>query len=151
MSLTHTLAAAALVIPLAYAQDGSSGETIVVARKVEEIFEVDDEVTEAIVAALQPALRRAEAEHARRASPDDLTAEELVEIAHRGLTLARLFNLRSGFTRADDTLPRRFREAVTPPEGSKSPRRIFDELLAGVSEREREQFFGRSLAELTGF
>ena len=51
----------------------------------------------------------------------DLTAEELVEIAHRGLTLARLFNLRSGFTREDDTLPQRFREAVTPPEGSSTP------------------------------
>ena len=51
----------------------------------------------------------------------DLTADELIEIAHRGLTLARLFNLRQGFTRADDTLPQRFREAVTPPEGSSAP------------------------------
>lgn len=58
----------------------------------------------------------------------DLTAEELITIAHRGLTLARLFNLRSGFTRSDDTLPKRFREAVTPPEGSSSP------TLSGVSE-----------------
>ena len=47
-------------------------------RKLDEILEVDDEVTEAIVAALQPALRRAEAEHARRASPGDLTAWSLV-------------------------------------------------------------------------
>jgi TolB-like protein/Tfp pilus assembly protein PilF len=47
-------------------------------RKVNEILEVDDEVTEAIVAALQPALRRAEAESARRASPGDLTAWSLV-------------------------------------------------------------------------
>jgi len=51
----------------------------------------------------------------------DLTADELIEIAHRGLTLARLFNLRSGFTRDDDTLPKRFREAVQPPEGSGAP------------------------------
>jgi adenylate cyclase len=50
-------------------------------RKVEEILEVDDEVTDAIVAALQPALRRAEAEQARRASPDDLTAWALVNRA----------------------------------------------------------------------
>jgi adenylate cyclase len=50
-------------------------------RKLEEILEVDDEVTEAIVAALQPALRLAEAEHARRASPDDLTAWALVNRA----------------------------------------------------------------------
>jgi adenylate cyclase len=47
-------------------------------RKVDEILDVDDEVTEAIVAALQPALRRAEAEHARRVSPGDLTAWALV-------------------------------------------------------------------------
>ena len=60
----------------------------------------------------------------------DLTAEELVEIAHRGLTLARLFNLRSGFTRADDTLPQRFREAVTPPEGGNSP------ALPGVTQEQ---------------
>jgi aldehyde:ferredoxin oxidoreductase len=58
----------------------------------------------------------------------DLTAEELVEIAHRGLTLARLFNLRQGFTRADDTLPPRFREAVQPPEGSNTP------VLPGITQ-----------------
>lgn len=39
----------------------------------------------------------------------DITREEMVTTAHRGLTLARLFNLREGFTRADDTLPPRFR------------------------------------------
>jgi adenylate cyclase len=50
-------------------------------RKLEEILEVDDEVTEAIVAALQPALRRAEAESARRAAPEDLTAWALVNRA----------------------------------------------------------------------
>ena len=50
-------------------------------RKLEEILEVDDEVTEAIVAALQPALRRAEAERARRAAPEDLTAWSLVNRA----------------------------------------------------------------------
>lgn len=50
-------------------------------RKLEEILEVDDEVTDAIVTALQPALRRAEADHAHRASPDDLTAWALVNQA----------------------------------------------------------------------
>lgn len=50
-------------------------------RKLEEILEVDDEVTEAIVAALQPALRRVEAEQARRAAPGDLTAWALVNQA----------------------------------------------------------------------
>jgi aldehyde:ferredoxin oxidoreductase len=38
----------------------------------------------------------------------DLTPEEMVTTAHRGLTLARLFNLREGFGRADDRLPVRF-------------------------------------------
>ena len=50
-------------------------------RPVEEITEVDDEVTEAILAALLPALRRAEAEHARRSAPEDLTAWALVNRA----------------------------------------------------------------------
>jgi adenylate cyclase len=50
-------------------------------RKLEEILDVDDEVTEAIVAALQPALRRAEVEHAHRASPEDLTAWSLTNRA----------------------------------------------------------------------
>jgi len=50
-------------------------------RKVEDILSVDDEVTQAIVAALHPALRRAEAELARRAAPEDLTAWALVNRA----------------------------------------------------------------------
>lgn len=50
-------------------------------RPVEEILQVDDEVTGAILAALQPALRGAEAEHARRAAPEDLTAWALVNRA----------------------------------------------------------------------
>ena len=50
-------------------------------RPLGEIVDVDDEVTEAIVAALQPALRRAEADRARRASPEDLTAWALVNRA----------------------------------------------------------------------
>jgi adenylate cyclase len=50
-------------------------------RKVEQITQVDDEVTEAILAALLPALRRAEVEHARRTAPEDLTAWALVNRA----------------------------------------------------------------------
>ena len=38
----------------------------------------------------------------------DMTPEEMVTTAHRGLTLARLFNLREGFGRDDDRLPPRF-------------------------------------------
>jgi aldehyde:ferredoxin oxidoreductase len=47
----------------------------------------------------------------------DVTPEEMVTTAHRGLTLARLFNLREGFTRADDTLPARFREDLPMHKG----------------------------------
>jgi adenylate cyclase len=50
-------------------------------RKLDGILEVDDEVTEAIVAALHPALRRAEVEHSRRANPQDLNAWALVNRA----------------------------------------------------------------------
>jgi len=50
-------------------------------RPVEDIVHVDDEVTTAILAALQPALRGAEAERARRAAPEDLTAWALVNRA----------------------------------------------------------------------
>jgi aldehyde:ferredoxin oxidoreductase len=45
------------------------------------------------------------------------TQDEMVTTAHRGLTLARLFNLREGFTRADDRLPPRFSEALPKHAG----------------------------------
>ena len=54
-------------------------------RKLDGILELDDEVTEAIVAALHPALRRAEAERARRANPGDLNAWALVNRAWVGV------------------------------------------------------------------
>ena len=41
-----------------------------------------------------------------------VTPEEMVTQAHRGLTLARLFNLREGMSRADDALPPRFAERL---------------------------------------
>ena len=50
-------------------------------RPLERMLELDDEVTEAIVAALLPAVRRAEADLARRAAPEDLTAWALVNQA----------------------------------------------------------------------
>ena len=50
-------------------------------RPLEQILDLDDDVTEAIVAALQPALRRAEADLAHRAAPEDLTAWALVNRA----------------------------------------------------------------------
>jgi aldehyde:ferredoxin oxidoreductase len=45
------------------------------------------------------------------------TQEEMVTTAHRGLTLARLFNLREGKSRADDRLPKRFYEALPKHKG----------------------------------
>jgi aldehyde:ferredoxin oxidoreductase len=47
----------------------------------------------------------------------DLDADDLVTMAHRGLTLARLVNMREGFTREDDALPPRFAEALPLHEG----------------------------------
>lgn len=50
-------------------------------RPLADILAVDDEVTDAIVGALQPALRRAEIESSRRADPGDLGAWALVNRA----------------------------------------------------------------------
>lgn len=54
-------------------------------RRLDQITEVDDEVTEALIAALLPALRRAEIERTRRAAPGDLTAWALVNRAWVGV------------------------------------------------------------------
>ena len=43
--------------------------------------------------------------------------QELEVVAERGITLARLFNIREGFTREDDVLPPRFEEALPKHEG----------------------------------
>ena len=43
----------------------------------------------------------------------DVTEDELKAIVKRGLTLARLFNLREGITRADDRLPWRLHQPFT--------------------------------------
>jgi aldehyde:ferredoxin oxidoreductase len=47
----------------------------------------------------------------------DITAEEMVAAAHRGLTLARLFNLREGFGRESDRLPARFSDPLPKHAG----------------------------------
>ena len=65
----------------------------------------------------------------RAATGWDLDAEELVTMAHRGLTLARMFNLREGFTRADDTLPARFREDLPMHKGLTQEQ--MDEIVTG--------------------
>ncbi|MGH2358619.1 MAG: aldehyde ferredoxin oxidoreductase C-terminal domain-containing protein, partial [Candidatus Limnocylindria bacterium] len=47
----------------------------------------------------------------------DMTPEEMVTTAHRGLTLARLFNLREGLGRGDDRLPARFSDPLPKHAG----------------------------------
>jgi aldehyde:ferredoxin oxidoreductase len=47
----------------------------------------------------------------------DITPEEMVTTAHRGLTLARLFNLREGMSRADDRLPAHFSDPLPKHAG----------------------------------
>jgi len=50
----------------------------------------------------------------------DVSHEEMVTMAHRGLTLARLFNLREGFGRVDDRLPVRFTDPLPKHAGFSS-------------------------------
>ncbi len=49
----------------------------------------------------------------------DVTTWELMKVGERGTTMARAFNVREGFTRADDVFPKRMHEAFTsgPLEG----------------------------------
>jgi aldehyde:ferredoxin oxidoreductase len=63
-----------------------------------------------------------------------VTPEEMVTQAHRGLTLARLYNLREGMSRADDRLPARFAEAL-PKHGGLT----VDQLEAIVTDYYVEQ------------
>jgi aldehyde:ferredoxin oxidoreductase len=50
----------------------------------------------------------------------DITPGEMISTAHRGLTLARLFNLREGIGRADDRLPSRFSDPLPKHAGFSS-------------------------------
>lgn len=54
---------------------------------------------------------------------------EMVTTAHRGLTLARLFNMREGLTRADDRLPKRFSEDLPKHQGLTGEQ--LDEIVTG--------------------
>ncbi len=64
----------------------------------------------------------------------DVTVEELLQTGERATNLARIFNVREGFSRADDTLPRRLFE---PLEGG---------ALAGVAYPKDD--FVRALTDL---
>ena len=62
----------------------------------------------------------------------ELTAEALWRIGERALNLTRLFNVREGFTRLDDTLPPRlFNQAATrgPSKGEVVDKKAFEQML----------------------
>jgi aldehyde:ferredoxin oxidoreductase len=67
----------------------------------------------------------------RAASGWELTAGDLLEIGERGTNLARIFNLREGFTPADDTLPARMFEPLEngPLAGTRISREDFARAL----------------------
>jgi aldehyde:ferredoxin oxidoreductase len=61
-----------------------------------------------------------------------LTAEALQTIGERALNLTRMFNIREGFTRQDDTLPSRlFNQAATrgPSKGEVVDKEAFENML----------------------
>jgi aldehyde:ferredoxin oxidoreductase len=59
----------------------------------------------------------------------ETTIEELMEIGERKLNMMRQFNAREGFSKEDDTLPRRFFEPLPdgPSKGARIDRSNFDE------------------------
>jgi aldehyde:ferredoxin oxidoreductase len=67
----------------------------------------------------------------RAASGWDVTVDELLEVGERAINLARVFNVREGFTRADDRLPDRLHSPLEngPLEGTSIPRDAFDATL----------------------
>jgi aldehyde:ferredoxin oxidoreductase len=61
----------------------------------------------------------------------NLTIDDLLQIGERGTNLARIFNLREGFSRKDDTLPERIFQGLEngPLVGLGLPREDFDQAL----------------------
>ncbi|MDR0852299.1 MAG: aldehyde ferredoxin oxidoreductase family protein [Clostridiales Family XIII bacterium] len=60
------------------------------------------------------------------------TADEMGEVGRRVINIARAFNQREGFTRKEDTIPKRLvREALKsgPAVGQKIPQEAFDDML----------------------
>ena len=66
----------------------------------------------------------------RGATGWDVTDEELRAVVSRGLSLARLFNLREGITAADDRLPKRLHEPLL--KGPLSDKRLADEEVQSI-------------------
>jgi aldehyde:ferredoxin oxidoreductase len=66
----------------------------------------------------------------RGATGWDVTDEELRAVVSRGLSLARLFNLREGITAADDRLPKRLHEPLL--KGPLSDKRLAEEEVRSI-------------------
>ncbi len=47
----------------------------------------------------------------------EMSGDEFMEVAERIITLERLYNLREGLKRDDDTLPKRYFDEVSEPTG----------------------------------
>jgi len=64
-------------------------------REIDDIFALQDEITEAVVAALEPAVGRAEMQRAQRRTPTDLNAWDLYQRGMSEMTKATRDGLRS--------------------------------------------------------
>jgi aldehyde:ferredoxin oxidoreductase len=72
----------------------------------------------------------------RAATGWDVTVEGLLEIGERAVNMARLFNNREGFTRADDRLPGRLHTPLEggPLTGRSIDRDAFEAAITGLYE-----------------
>jgi aldehyde:ferredoxin oxidoreductase len=63
-----------------------------------------------------------------------VTIEELLDAGERAVNMARVFNVREGFTRADDRLPDRLFSPLENGalEGTSIPRGDFEQALTGL-------------------
>jgi aldehyde:ferredoxin oxidoreductase len=85
----------------------------------------------------------------------DVTAEELRTLARRVVTAKKLYNVREGWTRAEDTLPRRFLSEGLPAGDGEAllPRERLEAMVAAYYEDrgwDRGGNVPRSLAESLG-
>ena len=91
--------------------DGESGNHIWAKkydRELEDIFAVQDEITQTVVGALHPELDKAEQQFSRRKKPENLNAWECFQRAKRGMderTLASIAEARNWFRRATEIDP----------------------------------------------
>ncbi|CAG0946215.1 partial aldehyde:ferredoxin oxidoreductase, partial [Anaerolineae bacterium] len=73
----------------------------------------------------------------RAATGWDVTAQDILKIGERAINLARVFNVREGFTRADDTLPERLFQPLEngPLAGVAISKSEFEQALTDVYRR----------------